>query len=58
QRFVHFLNIVVNVVTHIDDIVIVADKVVIRCLLVYFNNVSREEAVDFKVEYCKPYIIV
>ncbi|MBH4890966.1 histidine phosphatase family protein, partial [Staphylococcus aureus] len=32
-------------------------QVVIRCLMVYFNKVSREEAVDLKVENCKPYII-
>ncbi|HDC8625849.1 TPA: histidine phosphatase family protein, partial [Staphylococcus aureus] len=28
-----------------------------RCLMVYFNKVSRAEAVDLKVENCKPYII-
>lgn len=51
------MNHVVNEDTQQDDIVIVAHQVVIRCLMVYFNNVSREEAVDLKVENCKPYII-
>lgn len=57
QRVEHFMNHVVNEDTQKDDIVIVAHQVVIRCLMVYFNNVSREEAVDLKVENCKPYII-
>ncbi|HDA8148820.1 TPA: histidine phosphatase family protein, partial [Staphylococcus aureus] len=52
-----FMNHVVNEDTQKDDIVIVAHQVVIRCLMVYFNKVSREEAVDLKVENCKPYII-
>ncbi|HGO3108582.1 histidine phosphatase family protein [Staphylococcus aureus] len=57
QRVEHFMNHVVNEDTQKDDIVIVAHQVVIRCLMVYFNNVSREEVVDLKVENCKPYII-
>lgn len=42
QRVEHFMNHVVNEDTQKDDIVIVAHQVVIRCLMVYFNNVSRE----------------
>ena len=57
QRVEHFMNHVVNEDTQKDDIVIVAHQVVIRCLMVYFNKVSRAEAVDLKVENCKPYII-
>ncbi len=44
------MNHVVNEDTQKDDIVIVAHQVVIRCLMVYFNKVSRAEAVDLKVE--------
>ncbi|MCS5349017.1 phosphoglycerate mutase family protein [Staphylococcus aureus] len=57
QRVSHFMNHVVSENTKQDDIVIVAHQVVIRCLMVYFNKVSKEEAVDLKVENCKPYII-
>ncbi|UMT76003.1 histidine phosphatase family protein [Staphylococcus roterodami] len=57
QRVSHFMNHVVSENTEQDDIVIVAHQVVIRCLMVYFNKVSRKEAVDLKVENCKPYII-
>ncbi|NOS39079.1 histidine phosphatase family protein, partial [Staphylococcus aureus] len=57
QRVEHFMNHVVNEDTQKDDIVIVAHQVVIRCFMVYFNKVSREEAVDLKVDNCKPYII-
>ena len=47
-----------NVVNKEDNaIVIVAHQVVIRCILVYFEMITEEDALDYNVENCKPYCI-
>ncbi len=43
QRVEHFMNHVVNEDTQKDDIVIVAHQVVIRCLMVYFQQSFRQK---------------
>ena len=45
---------------HIQDdhtIVIIAHQVVIRCIMVYFGYINKEEALTKVIENCKPYLI-
>lgn len=45
---------------HIQDdhtIVIIAHQVVIRCIMVYFGYINKEEALIKVIENCKPYLI-
>ena len=45
---------------HIQDnhtIVIIAHQVVIRCIMVYFGYINKEEALTRVIENCKPYLI-
>ncbi|UDI79192.1 histidine phosphatase family protein [Staphylococcus taiwanensis] len=40
-----------------DVIVVIAHQVVIRCILVYFNIITEDEALEQNIENCKPYPI-
>ncbi|MBO1199306.1 histidine phosphatase family protein [Staphylococcus simiae] len=57
NRVQAFMDNEVNDKAQQGDIVIIAHQVVIRCLMHYFGQVSKDEAVDLNIENCKPYVI-
>lgn len=55
DRVATFFNSIVD--RNADQIVIVANQVVIRCIFVYLEQITKEEALTAKIENCKPYLI-
>lgn len=55
DRVATFFNSIVD--HNADPIVIVAHQVVIRCIFVYLEQITKDEALAAKIENCKPYLI-